>query len=62
MTLVRVAAWADQELSVDEAVRYLLARCEQRCDKNAMGWSLLDVAAVRVLARKAQQLGFVEEE
>lgn len=56
-----VAAWADQNLTVEEAARYMLSRAEMRCDR-ALQWSLLDVAAARVLARKAQELGFVEAE
>lgn len=59
-TMSRVGSWADQELSFEDAVGYLLSRCEQACDRKH-AWSLFDIAAVRVVCRKAEEHGMVRD-
>jgi len=34
-------------VSLEEAVRWLKARCQVRCDGQGIAWSLTDVTAVR---------------
>ena len=61
MTQAPVQEWAEQRFTAKDALEWLQARARQRCDRN-VGWNFVDVSAVRVLAERARELGFLEED